>query len=55
MFCISPGYVGGMPRYFLTSTARANVVFVVVGFKRGMRARVTDCQIRALRASSVEM
>ena len=53
MFCIIPGYVGGMCRYGRTSTARANVD-VVVGFKRARRARVIDCHIKALRASSVE-
>lgn len=51
---MSPGYVRGISKKCRTSTERANVDSEV-GFKRERRARVTDCQIKALRASSVEM
>ena len=47
-------YVCGISRYFRGSTARANVD-LDVGFKRERRARMTDFQIKAVRASSVEM
>ena len=54
MFCIMPGYVAGMFRIDRTSTARARRV-VAVGDRRDRRARVMDCQMKALRASSVVM
>jgi hypothetical protein len=54
MFCTKPGCIAEIPSICLTSTARAKVEGVVVS-KRERRTEVMDFQMKALRASSVDM
>lgn len=54
MFCTKPGCIAEIPSICLTSTARAKVD-CVEAFKRARRTVVTDFQMKALRASSVDI
>jgi len=51
---IFPGNSLGIFRWRRISTARVNIE-LVAGSRRARRARAMDCQIKAQRASSVEM
>jgi hypothetical protein len=54
MFCTKPGCMPEIPSICLTSTARAKVEGVVA-LRRARRTDVMDFQMKALRASSVDM